>query len=211
MYTKSVFIPAGRRLGIPTTLFLLAVSMQAAEIVVTVTGTLSGGADGAGIFNAGKSLDGLPFELVFRFDDSKGMALVPNQSCPTSGSGITAIQGSSPGTAVLTVNGVSHEFGKTRGAKSMAYRSIASWCSESGLRFEVDEGSMGYFNTVVNVIAEPQEGTRSLTQETSWRAPLSTTAIKEWSNRSGFGIVRNMMHQSGAQFKVKSITVEKEK
>jgi hypothetical protein len=189
MYTRSVFISVGRRLGITTTLFLFAVSMQAAEITATITGIVRSGEDPGRIF--GGIVAGKPFSLVFTFDDSKGRPLTGR--CGNDGSGIMT-GASSPGTAVLTIDGVAIDFGHVAGARSSAYRSVESNCSISELRFEVSEGQQNA-PSAVKVSLEPNA--RSFTQNADWRAPLSSTDIGWGRNLSAFvvhrgGVARGM-------------------
>ena len=199
-------ISAGRRLGIFITLFLLAASLHAAEIIVTATGVLLGGGN-VGMFKAGSSIDKLPFKVVFRFDDSKGKPLLPAATCPNSGSGVIGLEGNAPGTAVLTINGVDYEFGKKKGLKAQAYRSIASACSEEGMSFVVDEGVGFYFHDVVNVTIAPTGKPYGLPVD--WRTPFSTTDIKQWG-ASGFAITTlGMNKNSQSRFLVQSVKVER--
>ena len=117
---------AGRRLGITfIAILLLALPARSAQIIVTVTGTVLGGGDSIGLFKLGKEWTGAPFTLVFTFDDTKGYRTSADRtSCPKTAYGIEGKGESSPGTAVITINGISHEFGKKPTAHSMASRSI---------------------------------------------------------------------------------------
>jgi hypothetical protein len=92
--------------------FLGAVqTAAAATVTITITGTLTG--SGVGIdsfpvfgFPAGASLAGQPFVLVYTFDDTKGeVTLDPPVQSEISGTGA-----STPGTAVLWINGQSYCF-----------------------------------------------------------------------------------------------------
>jgi hypothetical protein len=80
-------------------------------IIITVTGTVNGARDDFRIFGTESGVpQGTPYTLVFRFDDTKGQPMPA--PCPGSGSGITGGGQLSPGSAVLTINGKSYEFGR---------------------------------------------------------------------------------------------------
>src|ERR1035438_998062 len=148
---------AGLRLGMILTAMLLMVSCLPAngsEAVITVTGTLSGGRDDYGIFGMGRSMPkgtlytsglfgmgrsmpkGTPYTIVFTFDGTKAKGMPAG--CPGSGSRIVGGGQASPGTAVLTINGKSYEFGHKPDARSKTWRSIATLCSDSEIGVAVE-------------------------------------------------------------------------
>jgi hypothetical protein len=188
-------------------ILLLALSRaNAAEIVVTITGTLNAGADLLNLFKLGENYAGADFKLVYRFDDSKGKTVDGNTACGKTGNGIIGYNADSPATAVITINGISHEYGKLENPVSKAWRSIASSCSASELQFSFGEGPQWY-RSVVNVVLRPARGVRTLTQDVGWSAPVSTTEIEPWSNQSGFTVMQDAMHGTSAGFNVKSLTI----
>jgi hypothetical protein len=181
--------------------------IKAADIVVTVTGTLVGGGDSFPIFDVGRSLGGKPFTLVFTFDDAKGEK-TPLASCAGSASGINGRGANSPGTAVLTVGTKSYTFGTRKDAHSAAWREINSFCSQSLISFEIVEG-VEPANLGVNIRIHPNPG-KSLTQNPDWRAPVSITDMESFSNMDGgFFISRpgDFYHQAKSAFSFKSLTI----
>src|SRR5579864_1966909 len=209
--TKSrLLFTAGRRLGMTVTLlsmFVVFRPMKAAEITVTITGTLEGGGDSFPIFDVGKSLDGKPFTLVYTFDDAKGLAS-PIAGCKGAASGIEGDGPNSPATAVLTVGTKSYTFGLGKNAHSAIWREIASPCSESQIAVEIHEGK-DPFSQGVSVRIKPGEGKRSLTQNPDWRAPLASQDMDPLTFGSAFVICRvgDFYHQAKAGFFVKSVAV----
>ena len=143
MNKRRVRIRAGLRLGmvLTSTLLMVMCSLPAngSDTVITVKGTINGGRDDYGIFGMGKAMPaGTLYTLVFTFDETKGKPMPPG--CPNSGSRIVGIGQTSPGTAVLTINGKSFEFGLKPDARSRAWRSVASACSDSEISMAVEEG-----------------------------------------------------------------------
>jgi hypothetical protein len=150
--------------------FLVALGIaQAADIIVTVKGTLAG-EDYLGIFGTNKTIPrGTPFTLVYTFDDSKGEPT--KVRCANSGSGITGVGENSPGTAVLTIGDASYEFGRADNARSSAWRTIPSPCGPAVVGFSVTEGRQQ--GTVMNVILHAAVLGRPLTKDADWRSPVS--------------------------------------
>jgi len=218
MNATRVSVRAGRRPGMLLTIALLLSALmpcaRGADIVATLTGTIAAGWDNFPLFNVGpevprvkgqRDLKGQAFNLVYRFDDGKGMATPPTQ-CAGSGSGILLGGQPLPASAVLTIGNVSFTFGThLRNVKASAWRSVASNCSQSEIDFEVDEGvSPG--NNVVGVRLKPANGGRPLTQNPDWRAPLTITGF-DW-DYSGFAITNgDYRHMANGTFDLKSLTV----
>jgi hypothetical protein len=210
MNATRVSIRAGRRSGKLTILILLALTIsqaRASEITVTVTGTLMRG-NNHGIFGPDPDLTGKPFTVVFRFDDSNGRIPVP--PCEGTSTGFEGMMPYSHNTATLTINGISYEFGKAATAHSGAWRSIASRCSASQIRFQVDEGTTWANRNEVNVVINPNPGP-SLTQNPDWRAELSTTAIAPWTDFSMFMINHEDGKAAIGAFIYKSVTISRSK
>jgi hypothetical protein len=188
-------------------LFLLATGqMKGAEIVVTVTGEVVGGAgDFLHIFGKERNLAGKPVTVVFTFDDTKGKP-IPLAGCQGSATGIIGDGENSPGTAVLTINGKSFEFGTHKGRHSETWREISSGCSTSRIIFHVED-SVGRGKSMIQVNIHPADRGRSLTQNPDWRAPMSATSIEQDDRLGGFDIQGPEMSGDGGIFNVKSITI----
>jgi hypothetical protein len=212
MNARSVSIPAARKLGkllIATILPLTACTPnRAAETTITVTGTVNGGYDYLGIFGSRVLKGGTPYTLVFTIDDSKGGAI--NTGCPGSGSGISGFRENSPVTAILTIAGKSYEFGRKPDARSRAWRTITTFCSDSEIGMSITEGraplEMG-----VSIRISPNLGHRSLTQDKDWRKPVSLTNVYARNTFNEFGIRRPGNNIGGTQsyLSVDSVVVGK--
>lgn len=201
---------------IATSLLLLALPpARGADMVATITGVLVTGYDQFHLFGGApikgsdkRDLAGMPFTLVYTFDDAKGRSTPPPGYCANSGSGITGEGASSPGTATLTVGGGTVVVGTRKDSHSSAWRSIDVLCSQSQISFEVHEGNGGWANgkNMVNVTMTPTKGTRSLTQNPDWRAPVTTTSM---DNNGGFFLSKegDFRHESRGVFDVKKLIV----
>jgi hypothetical protein len=213
MNTRSVSTHAARRLGKLFTALLLLLTActpdQGAETTITVAGTLNGGHDYLGIFGMGQNMNaGTPYTLVFTIDDSKGGAI--NQRCPIGGSGISGFGQNNPVTAVLTINRKSYEFGRRPDVRSSAWRTVASACSDSEIGMRITEGraplEMG-----ISIRINPHPGSRSLTQETDWRKPLSLSNFYARNTFNEFGIRQpgNNIGGTSSYLSVSSVTVSR--
>jgi hypothetical protein len=212
MNTTGVRIRAGRRPGMAITLLMLAAVLRpvkAAEIVITVTGDIVGGSgDMLHLFGAKDDIIGQPITIVFTFDDTKGKR-TPIARCPGSATGIEGTGENSPGKAVVTIRGKSFTFGARKDSHSEVWREINSPCSNSQIAFEVDD-NLNRGNTVISVKLYPADLEKSLTQNPDWRAPLSSSAMEQHNNRSGFAIQLPGdagWRGDGATVSVKSITI----
>ncbi len=214
MHFNRTTMRAGRWSGMALAMMsLLSVlcPLKAAEITVTIAGTLEGGGDSFPIFDVGKNLDGKPFMLVYTFDDAKGVQS-PIAGCKGSASGINGDGVNSPGTAVLTVGTKSYVFGRDKNVHSAIWREIASPCSQSQITIEIHEGKEPFVNGV-SVHIRPIQGRPSfrppsLTQNPDWRAPLNTQEL-EAGFGSGFFIGRSgdFYHQAKSQLAITSVIV----
>jgi hypothetical protein len=101
--------------------FLTSASCQmalASKVVATITGTVFSASDNSGTFGPPNSeLAGDNFSLVFTFDDTKGVQNVATSNGVPYFSSITSTASSNPGTAVLTINAESFEFGVLNAAE----------------------------------------------------------------------------------------------
>jgi hypothetical protein len=197
-------VSAGRRLGLMLIIASPWSAAKAANIIVTVTGRIQIGTDNVGIFKLGE-LRGQPFRLVYTFDDTKGRPL-DSTACGNI-SGIAGGEATSPATALLTINGVSVEFGKRSYAHSSTLRSIASECSPSNLLFQVSDG-YDEARQVVIVAVHPPPG-RTLTQDPDWRGPLFIRDMVTWGEFNGFNIMRDPRHGAHGAFAYESISIER--
>jgi len=182
----------GRRFGFLGFAFLIMVSRARAETVVTITGTVGVGFDGAALFGAKSApLKGLPFTVVFTFKDDVGDQYA-YKPCFSTGPGKYASgemgKGEmSPGTAVLTVAGKSFTIGVKGQIDSHITLTVNTQCSGSALELSVNEHAplvqgMSYQKTLeyentVTILIVPKDipGSRtkaSLTQEPDWRSSL---------------------------------------
>jgi hypothetical protein len=131
---------AGRRSGklLFASALMLVPALKAGEVIYTVTGTVSVGIDGRNFFGLGKKIpEGTPFTAVATFDDTKARLNTDEGGCPESESSV--IGGSlydyygrtypSAGTATVTINGRSIEFGKTPTAGSQVSRYFQCSCN----------------------------------------------------------------------------------
>jgi hypothetical protein len=99
-------------LGVAAALALNVASPALADIIdVTYTGTVSDGTDVTGVFGPPSTLfDGNAFTLTYAFDTAKGIFTSGFNSSLAGGPGFGPGIYSSPGTAVLTINGHSADF-----------------------------------------------------------------------------------------------------
>lgn len=140
MNATRVSTRAGRRSGklLIVAGLMLVPALKAGEVIYTVTGTVSVGIDQGNFFGLGKRIpEGTPFAAVATFDDAKARLNTDEGGCPESESSV--IGGSlydyfgrtypSAGTATVTINGRSIEFGKTPTAGSQVSRYFRCWCN----------------------------------------------------------------------------------
>ncbi len=211
MNARSVPNSAGLRLGLSLTAILLIGSARAEEITITVTGTLNGGRDMFGIFAMpGNIMDaGTPYTLTFTFDDSKGQAL---KGGPCTGTGIFGTGQNSPGTAVLTINGKSYEFGRKPDAVSRIWRALPSSCSDCELGFLVKEGPESLMSGV-NIKVSANRGQKALTGERDWRSDVSLSNFEARNTYNAFAIRRpgNYSAQTMSYLSVSTVTVTRAK
>jgi YD repeat-containing protein len=195
---------------------------EAAIITVTITGTVGSGTDTSGVFGPPNTdLTGQNFIVVFTFDDSKGTETVNNgitnssSICGGSGSVLcesedagatypgTSQQASqlSPGTAVLTINGISYSFGTSSAIPSSInnYPATSSSVSRvvppagSEAQFVVGDVyppvsvnlSSGYDK--VDVAIFPPAGD-TLSTNYDWRSPFTDSQLGTDSDISSFTI-----------------------
>ena len=100
-------------LGVVAALALSVASPALADIIhVTYAGTVSAGTDTTGVFGPPSTLfDGDAYTLTYTFDTAKGVFTIgANSSSLAGGPGFASGIYSSPGTAVLTINGHSADF-----------------------------------------------------------------------------------------------------
>ena len=159
-------------------------------ITVTITGTVDRGTDVTGVFlSPNTSFTGQNFTLVFTFDDSKGTETVENCAgvpCGSGDSGSTytdapgaPLTSLSPGTAVLTINGISFAFG-TSSALTSSYSTVGRFLPFEGnpgsVSFDIDDyypnGGAGVSATIF-----PASGTPPLSTNYDWRSPFTDSQL----------------------------------
>jgi hypothetical protein len=187
-------------------ILLLAGTAQAADVVITVKGTLAG-EDYLGIFGPEKSIPkGTPFTLVYTFDDAVGEAV--RVRCPNSGSGVTGSGNNSPGRAVLTIGDSSYAFGDTADSRSTVWRAVPSRCGNGGIAMAVSDGRPPLMSGI-QVTIQPRRA--PLTTDADWRSPLSLSVFSAPRDSNAFTITRagSFGLTTRAFLSVESVTVEK--
>jgi hypothetical protein len=147
-------------------------------VTFTIRGTVSTGTDGTGVFGfaPGTSLAGLPFVLVYTFDDTKGTEQVSSGKVPY-GSSVTGIGPTSPGTAVLQIGNGSFSFGTpTVNVSSTAYRYVIPAGGDIG-DFPTVWESVTDDGTIVTMNVEQAATSPPMTSNYDWRAPFSYTLM----------------------------------
>jgi hypothetical protein len=160
---------------------------RAAQVVATLTGTLSSGTDFTGVFGFPPNTDltGQAFTLTFIFDDTKGTQQVTNCSpgVPQSTEilGDSAAEGASPGTAVLQIGGRSWTFGTPPNVNLNSFASRSVPCgnnTSSRVAFSVsDVPPSDYVGDNVSVNITTPLGSPPLTTNASWEAPFSALLL----------------------------------
>ena len=215
MNARSVSKRSSNRAGLRFGKLFIAIALifmprlaRAGEVVITVTGTLWGGEDGFRIFGLGKTLpEGTPFTVVATFDDTKGKTY-DGGNCAGAGSAIMTTEKGSPGTAVLTINGKSVEFGHPKQTKSGTWRWIGNSCSTSQIGFGISEGPN---ESGVGIRVEPKEGIANLITDPDWRHPATITNMYGTPSSNCFAIVRpgELERTTQSQLNVKSIVISR--
>jgi hypothetical protein len=139
MNTTRVSISAARRLGTILTIILLSLAVshaRAGDIYITANGTVSG-EDYLHVFALGGFLrpesnipKGMPFKLMFTFDDATGEPITTR--CANSGSGVMGIGEHSPGAGSVMIDDASYAFGRKDNAHSRIWRGVPSSCGNGG-------------------------------------------------------------------------------
>jgi len=211
---RRVLISAARKHGtfLTTSLLLLLGlrPMRGGEIIATVTGIITNGGDSYAYFvqtpptnyKRFRELKGLPFKVVFTFDDAKGK---PAPACGQAASGIAGDFAAPPGTAALTINGKSREWGKAKNTHSFAGRSTAGSCAGSKISFEINDGD-GYNPNIINIYLIPHPPAHSLTQTLDWRSPLTITGMDDAASGFVFG---DNFHMAKAELETHQLVIEK--
>lgn len=199
---------AGRGLGMAILLVAGLRPVRASEVTITVVGETQGGSDPSHYFTPVER-NGYPASIIFAFDDTKGKPLKGN--CGNVLSGADGQAQDSPGTAVVTINGKSITVGGKWNSHSTAFRSIPSACSDSLIKFEVDNNVRGGLiasGQMVDVQLIPEKG-NVLTKDVDWRAALTPTNLDAFFSKAHFAIPVVPGGTSGADFGIviKSVTI----
>jgi len=166
-------------------------SAQASIVTATLTGTVLGtdsGTNGQGVFGpaspTNSPLSG-SFTLVFTFDDTLGQQSSGPSGVPPYYSSIQGTGAASPGTAVLTIGGVSVSFpgpgSSVASNSSSAYRSVSS---AQTVTFAV-QGSSTTIVDSVQASLMPDQGT-VFTTDYNWESSFSYTYSGSGGGNSGF-------------------------
>jgi hypothetical protein len=177
---------------------------RAAQVFVTITGTVTDGYDMTGVFGKPNTdLKDQPFTVIFTFDDTKGKQQVltcsPDNSAPAYYSSIGGSGASSPGTAVLQIAGRSFPIGA--GALdqtvigSYALRYVVTPCSSEsaagfGVKVVYGENSSSRQISGISWVGPdgaatvfPAPGTE-LSTNYDWRAPINAASLAPGSTFS---------------------------
>jgi hypothetical protein len=156
---------------------------RAALVVVTITGTVSTGTDGSGVFGTPNSaLDGQSFTLVLALDDMQGQQYTYNCTGVPCGSEIYIATQPNNATAVLQIGGGSYTFAASISAD--ARRDVAPAINDASFSLN------GIFGNAVGATISPAPGA-AFTTDYSWEAPFSSSALS--SNSIGsFSIMPSM-------------------
>jgi hypothetical protein len=172
-----------RRNSIGCGLLLVA---RAADVTITITGTVFSGTDQTGVFGVPKNTDltGKPYTLTFTFDDTKG-----TEAFTSTGLYIENTSASNPGTAVLQIGDGSFGFG-TLGFSpysSQARVSAAGSVTNSEYSLIAGDGSYGSnWNDIQGTIS-PAKGT-VLTTNPSWEAAFSNSNLAVYSPSDNYSL-----------------------
>ena len=179
---------------------------------MTVTGVVNGGRDMFAVFGMPKNIipKDTPYTLAVTFDDAKGHA-IQGGPCAENGTGIVGSGPNSPAIAMLTINGKSFEFGHRPDARSRAWRSIPSSCSDSELGISVQEGREPLM-TGVNIKITANRG-KALTGNRDWKSDLSVTDFDAKNGDNAFFIRHpgNYGAETMSYLSVSTVTVAKGK
>jgi len=149
-------------------------SAAAAQIIVTITGTVDYGADQTGVFGVPHTdIKGEGFTLVYTFDDTKAPETfsfctgIPCGSM-TSGSGL-----GSPGTAVLSIGSGSFRFGTLGAIYSNSSVQQSAPPNNSAIYYLVTENDEIHSSDSVQIQIFPPYNAPPLTTNYDWRDSFS--------------------------------------
>ena len=190
MNTLRVSRNAARKPGMILTLIFALVMVKhlsAEMITITATGTVSRPSpDYLHLFN-NQLKEGVPFTLVFTFDDSKGQA-TKFKGCQASG--INGRGTGSPGTGTLTISGKSVTIGTTKNASSEIKLEVTSGCSSSHLYvYAANFYISGWGGTIVTLDVVPlRPRLKPFTKELDWKGNFFSDSVLPDESTSGFTI-----------------------
>lgn len=201
--------------------------LQGSEITFTITGTVLGGVDQTGVFGFSPEtpLNGQPFLLVYRFNDQRGSEGTLNFNGVPYESSITGTDSQSPGTAVLSIHGISFTFGELPAkyagttVSSTAKRAIRL-TGASGSNYVEEDVKDSYFRpgggaevNYVDTRVSVETSRPAFTTEYDWRSSLTyILSAEDSAGSAGSFLVRDETHlpaSSGAygQLKMHTITI----
>jgi len=160
--------------GLLTAVCLLQ-GAHAADVTITITGTVLSGTDVTGVFGFPPNTDltGNPYTVTFTFDDTKGTEVFA-----AGGSYIKNTGTSNPGTAVLLIgNGTSSfAFGTSSNSQSSVHLTADGDVNDSSYSVQAGEATLdSHWNNIQGTIY-PATGT-ALTTNPSWEAPFSDSNL----------------------------------
>jgi hypothetical protein len=158
----------------------LTPAAQAAQVIVTITGTVSSGSNGyfngdGTIFRPNYLIAGEPFTLTYTFDDTKGQDIVDYSypGGPPDKDDLTGSGASSPGSAVLQIGDVPYTFPTSTGSSSEATRWPGS-VPDGGADFGVWIQD-GINDSAVTALYYVKSAALSLNY--SWKSPFADSSV----------------------------------
>ncbi|MBV8896494.1 MAG: hypothetical protein JO051_08275 [Acidobacteriaceae bacterium] len=177
--------------------------LSATQITFTVAGTVENGIDETAVFGLapGTSLVGLPFKLVYTFDDQKGAQNILTFNGIPYSSSVTGSGSNSPGVATIYIGGGSFTFGGSPAeypdtvVSSTATRITrdGNATSTNSADEDVEDflGAPGVFvHNEVNASVYVQTGGPAMTDDYDWRGSLvyTLTAFDKISSQGSFQV-----------------------
>src|ERR1700733_15427634 len=167
-------------------ILLLAGTARAANVVITVKGTVTG-EDYLILFGGQKIIPkDSPYILTFTFTDAVGGEV--HVRCPNSGSGVTGVGKNSPGTAVLEIEDGQYQLGFDKAdSRSVVWRLLPSRCGGGGITMMVSDGRAPLLN-VVQITIQPAKA--SWAPDADWRSPVSLSGFTAPREGNTFTVTR---------------------
>jgi hypothetical protein len=184
--------------------FGLSGQLKASQVTFTITGTVLGGIDQTGVFGFSPetSLDGQSFLLVYTFHDQIGQESMLSFNGIPYESSVTGTGSQSPGTATLTINGVSFMFGRLPAkytgttVSSTATRNVRLTGASASNSAEEDVEDFylrvghGIEDNYVNTRVAVQTSGAPMTTDYDWRSSFTytLTPLEKGSSSAAFQV-----------------------